>query len=108
MRHQSITFELESTTRLFARFILIVLLGIPSIGVAQVDTWTQKAEMPMAINLFGWNLARFYPTVDGFDMNIEILSSLCSRPYSGHIVLYAGHLPMVSIPAKVGVTKATC
>ena len=46
MRHQAIKIELKSTTRLFASFIFITLVS--SIGVAQVDTWTRKADMPTA------------------------------------------------------------
>ena len=37
---------MKSTTWLFASFIFIVLLGVSSIGVAQVDTWTQVADIP--------------------------------------------------------------
>ena len=48
MKHQAIITELRSTTGLFASFILIALLGVSSIGVAQVDTWTQRADMPTA------------------------------------------------------------
>ena len=50
MRYQSITFGLKSTW-LFASFILIALVS--SIGVAQVDTWTRKADIPTARNWLG-------------------------------------------------------
>ena len=35
-----------------AGLTLIVLLGVSAIGGAQVDTWTQKADMPTARNWF--------------------------------------------------------
>ena len=50
MRHQRVTLELKSTTGVFASFILIALLGVSSTGIAQVDTWTRRADMPTGRN----------------------------------------------------------
>ena len=48
MRHQAIKIELKTTAGLFASFILMALLSVSSIGVARVDTWERKADMPTA------------------------------------------------------------
>ncbi|MCH8290639.1 hypothetical protein IH992_06030 [Candidatus Poribacteria bacterium] len=47
--------------------ILITLFGISSNGVAQVDTWTQKADMPTA----RWGLST--SVVDGIITTIDTL-----------------------------------
>ena len=62
--------ELRSTTWLFASFILIALLGVSSIGVAQVDTWERKADMPTARAGFGTTAVngRIY-AIGGFGPN---------------------------------------